>query len=158
MPECHREPLSTNSNNLSTVRPIADEHGQCHIAAQNEAIPGGPGRRRRQCKGTHQMDTQTILDGRDEMATLHGASATEPAIRGPEPDYILGRSDSETARLILQDQIYRPITRGLLESAGIGPGMSVLDIGSGAGDVSLLIAELVGPKGRVVGVDMDAAI
>jgi len=104
------------------------------------------------------MDTQTILDGRDEMATSHGASATEPAIRGPEPDYILGRSDSETARLILQDQIYRPITRGLLESAGIGPGMSVLDIGSGAGDVSLLLAELVGPKGRVVGVDMDAAI
>src|SRR5262249_7924695 len=29
----------------------------------------------------------------------------------------------------------------------------VLDVGSGAGDVALLLADLVGPRGRVVGVD-----
>jgi SAM-dependent methyltransferase len=77
---------------------------------------------------------------------------------GESGDYILGHSDSETRRLILQDQIYRPITRRLFQTAGIGPGMSVLDIGSGAGDVALLLAELVGPKGRVLGIDMNPAI
>jgi SAM-dependent methyltransferase len=36
--------------------------------------------------------------------------------------------------------------------------MKVLDLGSGAGDVALLLAERVGPEGRVVGIDMNASI
>ena len=36
--------------------------------------------------------------------------------------------------------------------------MKVLDIGSGAGDVSLILAELVGPEGKVIGVDGNAEI
>src|SRR5262245_25635629 len=72
--------------------------------------------------------------------------------------YILGHSDAETRRLILQHQIYGPITRRFFQAAGIGPGMKVLDIGSGAGDVALLAADLVGPRGRVVGVEMNAHI
>jgi ubiquinone/menaquinone biosynthesis C-methylase UbiE len=72
--------------------------------------------------------------------------------------YILGRSDAETRRLILQHQIYAPITRRFFEAAGIGAGMKVLDLGSGAGDVALLAADLVGPMSRVVGVDMNATI
>ena len=72
--------------------------------------------------------------------------------------YVLGRSDAETRRLILQHQIYGPITRRFFETAGIGAGMKVLDIGSGAGDVALLAADLVGPRGRVVGVEMNAGI
>lgn len=75
-----------------------------------------------------------------------------------DDDYILGRSEAETRRLILQHQIYAPITRRLFQAAGIGPGMSVLDIGSGAGDVALLLADLVGPRGRVLGVDGNEAI
>jgi len=72
--------------------------------------------------------------------------------------YILGHSQHETRRLILQHQIYGPITRRFFEAAGIGRGMKVLDVGSGAGDVALLVADLVGPAGRVVGVDMNAGI
>lgn len=45
----------------------------------------------------------------------------------------------------------------LLRDAGVGPGMKVLDLGCGTGDVSLLAAELVGPQGAVTGVDRDAA-
>ena len=37
------------------------------------------------------------------------------------------------------------------------PGMRVLDIGCGSGDVSLLLAEMVGPTGSVVGIDRSAA-
>jgi len=76
----------------------------------------------------------------------------------PAVDYLLGRSESETRRLILQARIYGPITRSFFEAAGIGPGMKVLDIGSGAGDVALLLADRVGLRGSVTGVDLDAAI
>jgi ubiquinone/menaquinone biosynthesis C-methylase UbiE len=37
----------------------------------------------------------------------------------------------------------------------MSPGMRVLDLGCGAGDVSMLAAELVGPSGSVVGIDRD---
>ena len=47
------------------------------------------------------------------------------------------------------------MTARLLRDAGIRPGMHVLDVGSGAGDVSLIAAELVGPSGSVIGVDRD---
>jgi SAM-dependent methyltransferase len=68
-------------------------------------------------------------------------------------DYALGHSEQELLRLSRQGQAFRPFTHQLLEQAGISPGMRILDIGSGAGDVSFLAAELVGPKGYVVGVD-----
>jgi SAM-dependent methyltransferase len=83
-----------------------------------------------------------------------------PAAPGALADdtYPLGRSDAETRRLILQNQIFSPITRQFLTTAGITRGMKVLDLGSGAGDVALLCADLVGPQGRVVGVDGNGAI
>ena len=77
---------------------------------------------------------------------------------GPADTYALGRSDAETRRLILQHQLYGPFTRQFLTAAGITAGMRVLDVGSGAGDVALLLAELVGPQGRVIGVDSNAEI
>lgn len=70
--------------------------------------------------------------------------------------YILGHSQAELRRLMLQASIIRPITRRLLLEAGIRPGMRVLDIGCGTGDVSLLVADLVGPAGTVVGIDRSA--
>lgn len=49
------------------------------------------------------------------------------------------------------------ITEKLLRDAGIGPGMRVLDLGCGHGEVSLFAARLVGEEGHVVGVDRDEA-
>jgi SAM-dependent methyltransferase len=78
--------------------------------------------------------------------------------QGPEgPDYILDRSQAESARLILQDSLLRPQTLSLFERAGIGPGMRVLDLGSGVGAVARLIRQFVGPEGSVVGVEIDPA-
>jgi SAM-dependent methyltransferase len=71
----------------------------------------------------------------------------------PEVEYILGHSDAELRRLAFQASILKPITVRLLREAGISPGMRVLDIGSGSGDVAMLAADLVGPEGTVVGVD-----
>lgn len=68
-------------------------------------------------------------------------------------DYVLGHSARELERLRRQAQLVNPITRQYLIEAGIAPGMRVLDVGSGVGDVAFLAAELVGPSGEVVGVD-----
>ncbi len=70
-------------------------------------------------------------------------------------DYVLGRHEKEYARLAFQSRLYEPMTRRLFQDAGIVPGMSVLDLGSGAGDVCMLLAEIVGPNGKVTGIDMD---
>jgi protein-L-isoaspartate O-methyltransferase len=72
----------------------------------------------------------------------------------PDP-YILARSDAERHRLVLQDQLLGPMTRSLFERAGLREGMRVLDVGSGAGGVALLAAEMVGSAGSVVGVEID---
>ncbi len=45
----------------------------------------------------------------------------------------------------------------LLRDAGVADGMRVLDIGCGRGEVSLLLARLVGPDGSVLGLDRDGA-
>ncbi len=71
--------------------------------------------------------------------------------------YILGHSDVEQQRLREQAEFMEPLTRRFLLDAGLRPGMRVLDVGSGFGDVALLIAELVGPDGAVVGVDREPA-
>ena len=70
-----------------------------------------------------------------------------------ETEYILGYSEAEAQRLILQGEILRSATERLLRDAGLAPGMRVLDVGCGVGDVALLAAKIVGPSGMVVGVD-----
>jgi SAM-dependent methyltransferase len=46
-----------------------------------------------------------------------------------------------------------PFTRRLFTEAGLKPGMRVLDVCSGAGDVAFIAREVVGKTGRVVGFD-----
>ena len=72
--------------------------------------------------------------------------------------YTLGRTSHETTRLIEQSRIYGESTQRLCKRAGITDGMRVLEIGSGAGDVALTLAELVGPTGEVIGVDVNPSI
>lgn len=70
-----------------------------------------------------------------------------------ELNYPLAHGTEETRRLIQQSAFINPFTRALFVDAGISPGMTVLDVGSGAGDVALIAAGLVGRAGRVVGID-----
>ena len=71
-------------------------------------------------------------------------------------EYALGRSQEEYARLARQGELFRPMTRRLFEDAGIATGMRVLDLGSGAGDVCMMLADMVGPSGTVIGLELDA--
>jgi 2-polyprenyl-3-methyl-5-hydroxy-6-metoxy-1,4-benzoquinol methylase len=67
--------------------------------------------------------------------------------------YVLGHSAEELNRLIDQARLFGELTEDVFVRAGIGPGMRVLDVGCGAGDVSFLLARMLGPSGAVVGVD-----
>jgi SAM-dependent methyltransferase len=70
-----------------------------------------------------------------------------------EKDYVLGTHDAEIARLGLQHRAWRSCTLAAWQSASIGPGQTVLDVGCGPGYAALDLAELVGPSGRVVAID-----
>jgi len=73
----------------------------------------------------------------------------------PSIDYPLGNTDAEHERLIRQAGRVAPTTERFFREASIGPGQRVLDIGSGVGDVAMLVARLVGPSGEVVAIERD---
>ena len=53
-------------------------------------------------------------------------------------------------------QMFAPVTRALIEEAGIRRGQIVLDVAGGPGEPSLTIAEVVGPSGSVTCTDVVA--
>ena len=67
--------------------------------------------------------------------------------------YALGDSAEEHRRLMLQSRFIDELTEPLFARAGLAEGMRVLDVGCGAGDVSLLARRFVGAGGSVLGVD-----
>jgi SAM-dependent methyltransferase len=73
-------------------------------------------------------------------------------------EYVLGRTLAEHHRLNRQGRLISGITRHFLEEVGLAPGMRVLEVGSGTGDVALLAARTVGPSGQVVCIDSDSAV
>lgn len=83
---------------------------------------------------------------------------TQAASNQAASDYVLGQEDLELQRRMLPAQVYEPLTEAVLRGAGLKPGMRVLDVGCGVGDVSFLAAKLVGPTGEVVGIDREARV
>jgi tRNA A58 N-methylase Trm61 len=67
--------------------------------------------------------------------------------------YVLGHNDVEVQRLLPQGRLYNDYTEHALMLAGLRPGMRVLDVGCGPGDVAIIAARPVGPTGTVLGVD-----
>jgi len=68
-------------------------------------------------------------------------------------EYVLGHAVDELARLDRQAATLAEATRTILTLGGIAPGMRVLDIGTGTGEVAILAGDLVGSTGQVLGVD-----
>jgi ubiquinone/menaquinone biosynthesis C-methylase UbiE len=67
-------------------------------------------------------------------------------------------STASTYRAIHLPRVFTPWARVLLEVAPARPGESVLDVATGPGTVAREAASLVGPTGKVVGVDISAAM
>ena len=59
---------------------------------------------------------------------------------------------------VLIEQMFAPLTSGLIEEARIGIGQKVLDIGGGSGEPSLTISSIVGPTGSVMYTDPAAGM
>ena len=72
------------------------------------------------------------------------------------PDYFFGNTDAEHERLIRQAIRLAPVTERFFRDAGIAPGHRVLELGSGVGDVAMLVARIVGRSGEVVAIERDA--
>ena len=72
-------------------------------------------------------------------------------------EYVLATGQAAANRLRILHDVYGAGARRVLLDAGIKPGMRVADLGCGVGMTTALLAELVGPTGEVVGVDLSAA-
>jgi SAM-dependent methyltransferase len=68
-------------------------------------------------------------------------------------EYLLGMEPEEVARLERQHAAWRTLTERVWDAAEIGPGDTVVDLGSGPGFTSLDLARRVGESGRVIAVD-----
>ncbi len=75
------------------------------------------------------------------------------------PDgYVHARDLNEYQRLRDQALMWQRATEEVLDRIGLRPGMSCLDVGSGPGAVMRLMADRVGPTGRVTGIEIDGAL
>lgn len=70
--------------------------------------------------------------------------------------YVIRGGESGKARLRVVARALESSTLTLLAAAGLRPGMRCLDVGCDGGEVTVAMARVVGARGRVVGVDMDA--
>jgi arsenite methyltransferase len=77
-----------------------------------------------------------------------GATATQPELCCPV-DY-----DPRYLEVIPADVLERDYGCGD-PSRHLAPGETVLDLGSGAGKIAFIAAQVVGPEGRVIGVDLN---
>jgi ubiquinone/menaquinone biosynthesis C-methylase UbiE len=69
--------------------------------------------------------------------------------------YIIRGGVAGRERLRILSRVMRPTSLALLQRAGLRPGMKVLEIGCGGGDLAFDIARIVGSSGRVLGTDID---
>jgi SAM-dependent methyltransferase len=72
--------------------------------------------------------------------------------------YALARTPEEYERLRVQAQGWETATSRLFDQVGLAPGAGCLDAGCGPGETMRLMAQRVGPSGRVTGIDIDAAL
>jgi SAM-dependent methyltransferase len=72
--------------------------------------------------------------------------------------YALARSDGEYERLRAQARAWEAATGRLLDQVELGVGASCLDAGCGPGETMRLLAQRVGPAGRVLGIDVDVGL
>ena len=67
--------------------------------------------------------------------------------------YLLGTHAEELERLQFQNQLWRPTAEDAWQRADLRIGESVLDVGCGPGFAAMDLARVVGPSGRVVGLE-----
>ena len=69
-------------------------------------------------------------------------------------DYVLGTHQSELERLHFQHELWLPISQAAWTRAGLRAGQRLLDLGAGPGFAAADLAACVGPRGRVLGLEL----
>ncbi|HUB65092.1 MAG TPA: methyltransferase domain-containing protein [Methylocella sp.] len=72
-------------------------------------------------------------------------------------DYIIRGGAAGRERLRILARIMSSSTAALFDRFSLEDGQHCLDVGCGGGDVTLELARRIGPRGRAIGVDIDAA-
>lgn len=72
-------------------------------------------------------------------------------------DYVLGSDPAEQERLAVQHRLWRPRAEAAWQRAGLTVGDAVLDLGCGPGLAAADLAAIVGTRGRVLGLESNAA-
>lgn len=70
----------------------------------------------------------------------------------------IGILNAEIERLQLQAQVWQSETEIMLDSIGVQPGWSCIDIGCGPAGILEPLSRRVGPSGRVVGIEPDECL
>jgi ubiquinone/menaquinone biosynthesis C-methylase UbiE len=84
------------------------------------------------------------------MSTIEARRATDA--------YALARTPREYERLRAQARAWEAATSRLLDHVALAAGARCLDAGCGPGETMRLMAQRVGPAGRVTGIDVDAPL
>ncbi len=85
------------------------------------------------------------------------SAAPPPASTSAPREYVLGTGLDELQRLGFQHRLWADAAHAAWRKAQVRLGQRVLDVGCGPGFASFDLAQLVGPEGRVVGVDESPA-
>ena len=72
--------------------------------------------------------------------------------------YALGHTPEEYERLRGQARVWEAATGRVLDQVGLSEEASCLDAGCGPGETMRMLAQRVGPGGRVLGIDADSSI
>jgi ubiquinone/menaquinone biosynthesis C-methylase UbiE len=70
-------------------------------------------------------------------------------------EYTIVGGLADAQRLARQAHVMAEATEGFLSGLGLASGWACLDVGCGDGQVTVAMARVAGPSGRVVGVDVD---
>ena len=94
------------------------------------------------------------------MPRRAAAATTKTLMARPDAPhrYAIRGGKEGKERLDLLARVLLPTTMQLLDRVGLIRGMKCLDVGCGGGHVTILMAGIVGPEGRVIGTDADAEI
>ena len=71
-----------------------------------------------------------------------------------DSSYLLGTHAEELERLRFQHQLWLPEAQAAWQRAGLAEGGRVLDVGAGPGFAAMDLARVVGPSGRVLGLEL----
>jgi SAM-dependent methyltransferase len=71
-------------------------------------------------------------------------------------EYTIAGGLTDAQRLARQAHVMAKATEAFLSQVGLAAGWTCLDVGCGDGQVTIAMARVAGPSGRVVGVDVDA--